>query len=134
METLHARGVSREAAVTLAATERDARAGNLALAVDEPAAGDAAAAGAPAATAVTVDDTAPFRVCVRARPLLPFERAAGEYESLHVRPLPTPQLPVHVVMCHDGRVDRSGRRTTVSAGLHACVLWRHGARWQFHVL
>mmetsp|Transcript_26661 Transcript_26661/g.63188 ORF Transcript_26661/g.63188 Transcript_26661/m.63188 type:complete len:569 (-) Transcript_26661:965-2671(-) len=51
---------------------------------------------------------AAFQVCVRKRPLLDYEAEAGEFDSIGVRHWQ------RAVVCHDGRLHRSGRRLTMT--------------------
>eukprot|EP00937_MAST-01D_sp_MAST-1D-sp2_P006452 g6452.t1 len=70
----------------------------------------AAGVAAPAATHVD-----PFRVALRVRPLMPFELSRGEYNCIHVRLISAlcASAP-DVVMCHDGHIERTGRRVAVA--------------------
>jgi len=51
---------------------------------------------------------APFRICVRKRPLMSFEHKAGEFDSVAT------DAAIGGVVCHDGRLHRSGRRLTMT--------------------
>lgn len=59
------------------------------------------------------DASAPFRVFVRVRPLLPYELRAGEYSSLDCT------SSARALVCHDGRLARSGRRLTMCHKFYA---------------
>jgi hypothetical protein len=48
-----------------------------------------------------------FRICVRKRPLLPFERAQGSYEVAHVS-------GNHSILLHEGKLARNGRLLSMS--------------------
>jgi hypothetical protein len=55
-----------------------------------------------------------FRLCVRKRPLLQFELAAGEYNVVDAHPARTS------LCCHDGKLARSGRRMTMTHRFYSC--------------
>jgi hypothetical protein len=55
-----------------------------------------------------------FRLCVRKRPLLQFELAAGEYNVVDTHPARTS------LCCHDGKLARSGRRMTMTHRFYSC--------------
>jgi kinesin family protein 2/24 len=54
------------------------------------------------------DAEAAFRVFVRVRPLLAYERKGGEYEAIDST------SSARALVCHDGRLARSGRRLTMT--------------------
>lgn len=59
------------------------------------------------------DALAPFRVFVRVRPLLPYELEAGEHGALDCA------SSARALVCHDGRLGRSGRRLTMTHRFYA---------------
>ncbi|KAJ1628207.1 P-loop containing nucleoside triphosphate hydrolase protein, partial [Pavlovales sp. CCMP2436] len=60
------------------------------------------------------DASAPFRVFVRVRPLLAYELTAGEYSALDCT------SSARALVCHDGRLARSGRQLTMTHKFYAC--------------
>ena len=65
-----------------------------------------------------MDGFMPFRICVRKRPLLNFEREREELDVVHVhghqRTHASLLLAKHTaIVCHESKVHRSGRRLSV---------------------
>ena len=53
-------------------------------------------------------ELAHFRICVRKRPMLPFEKEADEFDVVET------DIKRGTIVCHDGQLARSGRRLTMA--------------------